>query len=382
MVYLQREWDRGRILLALTPEAATFPLKVPLKVPSSHELSEHFVQVQEWIGDLKAWLNSAGKPGCRLETRSLNHRIIGQNNLPHQVWVDTPEIAARLLKKETALEQFQWVYSLTRTLVPALLPWLHRRPLRAAELAPEWPRLLDLVSWYLAHPRPGIYVRQIDLPGIHTKFVEVNQGVLTELLDLVLPPTETRPSVLSFESRFGFTQKPPRIRFRLLDEGSRWPPGLSDITLTAAEFGHFDPGFRRVFITENEISFLSFPALPDTLVIFGAGYGFDMLRDVPWLQDATVTYWGDIDTHGFAILDQLRRILPQVQSLLMDENTLLHYHTMWSEEKTPTRRVLAHLHPGESSVYEGLCQNRWGQMIRLEQERIPFSHVQRVLADY
>ena len=54
-------------------------------------------------------------------------------------------------------------------------------PLRALELAAEWSRLLDVVSWLQAHPRPGVYLRQVDLPGIHTKFIESQRGVLADL---------------------------------------------------------------------------------------------------------------------------------------------------------------------------------------------------------
>ncbi|NOR71388.1 MAG: hypothetical protein GQ532_17115, partial [Methylomarinum sp.] len=34
------------------------------------------------------------------------------------------------------------------------------------------------------------------------------------------------------------------------------------------------------------------------------------------------SYWGDLDTHGFAILSRLRHYYPQVKSILMDEKTL------------------------------------------------------------
>src|ERR1022692_4377837 len=36
-------------------------------------------------------------------------------------------------------------------------------------------------------------------------------------------------------------------------------------------------------------------------------------------------YWGDIDTYGFHILDRLRVLFPDVQSLLMDRDTLLEH---------------------------------------------------------
>ena len=42
--------------------------------------------------------------------------------------------------------------------------------------------------------------------------------------------------------------------------------------------------------------------------------------------------WGDIDTHGFAILDQLRGILDSVQSLLMDRETLFAFLSQWGRE--------------------------------------------------
>ena len=82
----------------------------------------------------------------------------------------------------------------------------------------------------------------------------------------------------------------------------------NDLSVTTETFARLDPGITRVFITENEINFLAFPRVADSLVIFGAGYGFEMLDAARWLQERTLHYWGDIDTHGFAILDQLRAL--------------------------------------------------------------------------
>ena len=62
------------------------------------------------------------------------------------------------------------------------------------------------------------------------------------------------------------------------------------------------------------------------MVIFGAGYGFEMLNHARWLASRRIHYWGDIDTHGFAILDQLRRRFEHVESFLMDRETLLAFY--------------------------------------------------------
>ena len=48
----------------------------------------------------------------------------------------------------------------------ALLPWLLRSPLQSLALAEHWPRLLAVVAWVQAHPRPGVYLRQVDAPGV------------------------------------------------------------------------------------------------------------------------------------------------------------------------------------------------------------------------
>ncbi|WP_431197125.1 Wadjet anti-phage system protein JetD domain-containing protein [[Micrococcus luteus] ATCC 49442] len=73
--------------------------------------------------------------------------------------------------------------------------------------------------------------------------------------------------------------------------------------------------------------------MPKTLAIYGAGYGFTSLRDASWLWDCEVLYWGDLDTHGFRILDQLRAVHPQVVSVLMDESTLLAHRAPGSRSR-------------------------------------------------
>ena len=46
------------------------------------------------------------------------------------------------------------------------------------------------------------------------------------------------------------------------------------------------------------------------ILLFGQGYALDRLGDIPWLHRCPLHYWGDIDTHGFAILDRLRAHFP------------------------------------------------------------------------
>ncbi len=127
------------------------------------------------------------------------------------------------------------------------------------------------------------------LPGVHSKFIEAHRGVLAELLDLALPVDAVdsdKTGISQFSARYGFLEKPTRIRFRVLDPSIRVVPGLisPDVTLDADSFSCLDLNVQRVFITENEINFLAFPAACNAIVIFGAGYGWDALFPQPLVE--------------------------------------------------------------------------------------------------
>lgn len=376
---VQRLWDRGEILASVVTGESPFPRRLVLKRPTAAELLDRFDEARAWIAQVR------GQRHCRVEMREVGHRVLGANVLPHEVWIDTCEDALAFVGRQREAARFDRLVTLTRDREPRLLGWLAQRSLRALQLADDWPRLLDIIDWVAATPRPGIYLRQVDLPGIHTKFIEAHRGVLTELLDGVLPPEaidQGASSVGQFARRYGFLDKPERIRFRILDPRHALLPGgkIQDITLDAPSFAGLDCGCSRVLITENEINFLALPPMRDTLVIFGAGYGFDTLGRTPWLAGRRIHYWGDIDTHGFAILDQLRSRLGQVESFLMDRATLMAFEPHWGLEQKPTPRDLPRLTEEERALYDDLRDNRIRSNLRLEQERIGFRWVEAALA--
>ena len=379
---VRKRWDKGELLAEMVMPGQLFPLRLALRGPASIDLSERFDAVRNWA----AALQQGAKTGYRLAMRDVRHRVIGQNSLPHEAWVDTLDDALRLIGKASDARAFGSILSATRQQQPVLLPWLQRQPLRALELAGDWQRLLDFVAWMQTHPRPNIYVRQVDLAGIHSKFVEAQRSVLAELLDLALPTEAIEPTDIGaaqFARRYGFRDKPLRVRFRWLDsKQSGWVSGGDgDYTVSDVTFGHMDPAVERVFITENEINFLAFPSAANCMVVFGAGYGFDALARAAWLSTRTLYYWGDIDTHGFAILDQLRAHHPKTKSFLMDRETLMAHRPQWTGEPQPTLRDLPRLNHEEAALYDDL---RWLRLsdkpLRLEQERIGFGLVARAVA--
>lgn len=372
---VQRLWERGELLRAAVSDAIAWPLRLSLKAPSAGDLSDRFEAVRAWVRAL------ADVPQIRIEWREWNHRVQGTQRLPSSVWLDDVPSALALIGKSREAQRFAALWQQTELAQPALQSWLLRRPLQALELGDRWPRLLSVVAWLQAHPRPGVYLRQVDVPSVDSKFIEAHRGVLVELLDLVLPAEVVDLSatgVAQFARRYGFLDKPVRIRFRLLD--SRVPSlpgceGLADVTLDAASFATLDLPVERVFITENETNFLAFPEVPRAIVVFGAGYGWEALAQAAWLRRCALHYWGDIDTHGFAILDQLRAYHPQAISFLMDHETLLAHREQWGEESSPARHELPRLTPAERDLYDDLLCDRYRPGLRLEQERIGFGWV-------
>jgi len=365
-------WNRGTLLTAMVEGEPLFPFRLTLKGPDSRQLSDRFTEVRDWIAQLTA---AAGP--YRILWRTVNHRVLGNNEIPAELWIDTEDDALGLIGKRRAAAEFASMIEHTRELEPALLPWLIRRPLRALELAESWPNMLHLVAWLREHPRPAIYLRQIDLVGVHTKFIEHHRSTLSELFDLALPPETidaTATGTSNFCQRYGFRDKPLRVRFRLLDPALALLPNATehDITLTEADFARLDLPVETVFITENEINFLAFPPVPKAIVIFGAGYGFQNLARIDWLQTRKLIYWGDIDTHGFAILNQFREHFPLATSLLMERETLLAHRTHWQTEPHPETATLTRLTEAEQALYNDLRENRHGEKVRLEQEKISF----------
>lgn len=376
---LQRLWDRGAILQARVTRERLFPRRLRLRRPSSGELAQHFGAVQDWVRALRKGAKEQRGFGYTIEWRQVEHRVHGTNHLPWAVTVETEADGLRLLGKARDAERFGLLIADTLDRFPELRPWLARRSLAVLELADDWPALLATAQWFREHPRPGLYLRQLDIPGVHTKFIEEHRGVLSEILDLVLPEgaiDSSAKGLRAFEPRYGLRRKAPLLRFRVLDPALAIR-GLTDLSVPPEQFASLELPVEQVFVTENEINGLAFPEVAGSLVIFGLGYGAERLGAVPWLHRTVVHYWGDLDTHGFAILSRLRSNLPGARSFLMDRMTLDAHRRLWGQEPVDSRYLgdLSALTGPEQAVFMALRENLVGERVRLEQERIPFAWV-------
>lgn len=371
---LRKKWDSGALLSAYARGEEWMPWSRPLRGPAAREIGERLDEVRAWAASWDRAASAAGSGSLRVEHVVVGGRHFGTNRLPGRAWVDGYQQAWEVLGVRTPVQRFTELLEMTRSRCPALVPWLERRPLKALGLVEQWDRMLRTVSWIEANQRPGMYLRQIDVPGVDTKFIEAHRPVLTELLDLVLEPGRIRAEASSFEERYGFARKPGYVRFRSGSLSGPWPgSGFSEMTVRAAEFTAPPSGVRRVFVVENEVTYLAFPVPDDAIVIFGGGFAVSVLAPLAWLRSVEIVYWGDIDTHGFVILSRLRELFPHVESMLMDTATLLAHRSHWVTEPVLAREEAGRLTADEKSVYRELAG------VRLEQERISFAVLEAAL---
>ena len=388
---VERLWTQGRLLAAAPALVAAgiddsaklrFPLPLRLRRPIPSELGQRFEAIRDWIMAIEDGAKSVRGIGYDITWEEVNTRQLGRNRLPIGVSLATRDDALALIGKSIEAEAFDAIVAATLGQFPALRDWLAKRSLLALDHAQDWPRILDCLTWFSAHPRPDVYLRQIDIAGIDSKFIEARKGVLAELLDVVLPASAVDVSVSgakAFEVRYGLRAKPALVRFRILDDRCTLG-GLTDLTVPVDEFAGLKLRVARVFVVENEITGLAFPAVENSIVVLGLGHAVALIGAARWLTDGDLYYWGDLDTHGFAMLDRLRVHVPRARSMLMDRATLLAHRAQWTVEDAPHIGVLDRLTEPEAVLYADLRFDRLGRSVRLEQERIGFRHVREAVA--
>lgn len=362
-------------LRASLRDDAFFPLEIRFRKAKA---SDEYLALRDWVEALAAGSKMECGFGYTLILEERELRRYGRQSLPARILIETELDFLRLIGKGAEFKRWQTAVFHTRAQFPQLINWLATYPQRPLPYLNVWEELLTVCAYFVAHPRPHVYMRELPVP-VHTKFIEEHATILRQLLDELLPPEAIKPEETQFERRFGLRYDEPQIRLRLLDttlpHELRWP--ASDLSLTlsdCAQLAGMDG--RVVLIVENKMTFLTLPPLENGVAIWGKGFQVSVLREVNWLTNCAIWYWGDLDAQGFAILSQLRGYWPQTRSFLMDEATFERYERFVVNGTPVKDMVLANLDEGETAVYQQLAAQNW----RLEQERITQSDVGEALA--
>lgn len=175
-----------------------------------------------------------------------------------------------------------------------------------------------------------------------------------------------------FEKRYNLKYDEPKVRFRILDDylSQKYFSNINDLSIPVCQFADLQIDTEKVFIVENEMNMLTFPKVKNSIVIWGHGFGVEIMKQVEWLHNKTIYYWGDLDAQGFQILSQIRTYFKQVESFMMDRKTFDLYYDDDKGSETKSEN-LSSLTSDEYDTFKYLRDNN----LRLEQEKIPYDYV-------
>jgi hypothetical protein len=365
---VRRRWDDGSLLRTYAQSGPFEPIEVPLRGPRPAEVGDDLASARQWVAELDAGRRDDSR--YTLQWQSIGGRRIGRNQLPVRAVVSTLEQAWALLGVTASVRRFDELLSLAQH-HPQVRQWMLDHPHRGLELAAEMQQLVAAYEWLDGHRNSHRYLREISAPGVDTKFAERHRPVLAAMLGV-------SSTASGFLAGLGLRAKPTLVRLRPA-RSLGLPAPLTELAVRAEELAELPVAPRVAVIIENEISYLSVEVPDDGVVIWGRGFEVDIVGRLRWLAEADVVYWGDIDTHGFAILDRLRAWLPQARSVLMDRETLLAHRERWVSEDRPTKAALTRLTPHEQDLYAELVGDGLGERVRIEQERIDWQWVEQGL---
>ncbi len=358
---LQRRFQRQRG--AWLQGRGSWPQTLPLGLPTERLALADLTAVRRWAEQWARWdgpgtVHWVERRWPRAGTQRLPERLVFEDAAGIADWLGEGT-RWRLARRRHAL--LSGAFPALAEPLAGHIDWLMTAP------EADFQRLRDLLTWLATHPRSGLYLRQLPIAGLDSKWAETHRGLLTRLLRAL-----HGTSWGDFLQLAGLRREPALLRLRLLDPALRAPlGGLGDLSAPLADIARLPLRPALAFIVENLRTGLAFEALPGAVVFMAQGYAVDAYGRIPWLRDLPVYYWGDTDTHGLVILDRLRQHLPQARALLMDEATLLAHRALWGHETRPaTAETLARLTPDEQALYARLRQGHWRPGVRLEQERI------------
>lgn len=355
-------------------KTSVWPLEITLGAPTESQAQKQLEGVRAWVATWQSWhgvgsISWNERRWRTLGTQRVPEKLVLNNATEVAYWAGETE------RWDRALQRFKELTERWQRLANKLARYFN---VLADYSDADYRRLVDMVAWFEKNPASNLYPRQLPVSGLDSKWLEKRRGLLADLVDVVRGEFSSEGD---FYERCGLKAPPQLIRLRMLDSNLRQQvSGLGDISAPWEQLANLNLPVRNVFIVENLQTGLAFEDILGSVVIMQLGYGVDVLGRLPWVAKARCVYWGDLDTHGFAILNRARNYLPELKSVLMDEETLHRYQDLWVEEKDQHgAETLPLLTDSEQALYQALKSNAWGQNIRLEQERIAWNVASKAL---
>lgn len=350
---------KGRREWAARGDGADAVLDILLRPPTERAVLSNPRAASEWTD---SWRGVQGEH-IQLSWTQKNWPSAGRQELPERLTLRTADVIARFAGRDVHRD---WVRLRDRAATlrerfgerEEVVAALQRRAGAVDRLTDADFRLLgDVLAWLQQHPSSGYRLRQVPIPGMHTKWLGAHRALV-----------ESLSAAITGEAGLGLVSSPETLRIRILDPAMR-PAGLADIAAPIDQLAVLPIAPRVVVVCENLESVLALPDWEGVIAVHGGGYAVSVHR-LPWALSAHVLYWGDLDADGFAILHRLRSNGVTAASVLMDEGTLLTHRDLWvPDPQGVVLRALPTLTDAEQAASDRIAAEGG---IRLEQERLPW----------
>ena len=367
-------------LLFGKPEESFFPLTIRA---DTGNVNDDLLQRQKDLQSLIAKSKNKTGSGYALELETVQSRRNGEQTFISRILFETKDDFLSFINENKSYKRFYNAIELVKEShllsTEKICEW-SKSHLNDLQSEPEsshyWSDICLCAEWLNKNQDSKLYIREIPLP-VHTKFIEQNSKLIQSL-------TEKSDSAVSFEDTFGLKTKPCSVRFRSISEKVSLPfstTNLSECQIPIKDFECLDKEFsdqiKNIFIVENEMVYLTFPKVPNSICIWGHGYTVNSLNNVKWFNSKRIYYFGDLDEHGFDILSSYRRFYPDIQSFCMDRDTWNKYQMFAVEgKKLDGSKVPENLKDAERLFF---CILHNSKKDRIEQERISVEYIKEVV---
>ena len=340
----------------------------PIVIVGDKKPNEDTVKFEAELIELMSHSKEKKGYGYYIEYQKVKTKRHGIQDIPTSISFQTEYDYLKYINEEKDTAKFKKDITSILSSFPELKDWIYKYPIKVIEN--DWESLLKVCKYFKAVPQPHLYIRELPIQ-VHTKFIENNKGIIRELLDIIIAE-HINIDEKQFESRFNLKYDETLVRFRILDEAvsQQLFGGIDDISIPISEFQNIALPIHTVYIVENKMNMLTFPNKNNSIVIWGHGFGVDIMKDVEWMKTKRIFYWGDLDAHGFQILSEIRTHFPQVESFLMDRATFDKYYEGDKGSETNVEKELR-LTQEENEMFRSLKENNY----RLEQEKIPYEYI-------
>lgn len=366
---LLKKWDaqvRDYLATKQASDTKAWPLEVNIGQPrlTSDALINDVVIIRDWMD---SWVAIETKENICFSEKK--RRKVGQMRIPEKIiFSDIDHLAAFLGKiaqsdLSVARSRFEDLIALDPRLIGMARNWKAITTLSEQEHL----GIYDFIKQRKFSAKGKRFIREMLIEGLDGKFLERNHVILEDALSHIGLLSEGN----DYRERLGFQTEDRQTLWVKTHPGDMTGPfGSHQFAVRPSRIRALPTSIHKVVIVENVETFFAYDPEPGVCLFFGSGNAIvGMAKNMPFLTDIPVLYWGDLDSFGMKILSRLRQIVPNVISVLMDTHTMTGIaRDAWRSEPESDRYTgdIEYLTPQEQGALDIIRSGNY----RVEQEHL------------